>query len=525
MSDESHDSITEMLIKAASEHFINTTINGKPCTINVFFSLYRLERFLKLFDQQKGYRAAFSEISYEMFIKTKVNDTQSEGLLSLDDFLAATDDELIQILDAILVEDSAVKAEYDELKETDPFKRFYIAHKNIMDRSASHIESMFKFQRLAYKQAIAPGLIKVTEHMRKLTPATQFLKLDSGIARILADRERLSYIIRPPVLIESQKLIQSMALKPAFENIARITSAIDSSGITNAIQSVTKHSLINMSSALQTFINQIPKVAFDLAGFIQPLVETAKLINEPMRDSIRRSLSVLDNALSNIDFTLLTRNAEWDKRHDALLAYGWFYLNELPEELIEYIWQNKDVLNENEVNSKITEFFRKNKCAALKCITKKWNGSRYFQPRKIVFHEALVNHSRRCFNSSTTMLTLHTEGVISDFVRLSLKSPKYKTKKALPEIHSFMDNLPYSTLTFSDWQIFEVIITHIQAAITEGFDFANPDNASNESRDKIAHGHAVEKENEVSSLKRFLYLNELYRLFDALDNVMALAEN
>ena len=36
---------------------------------------------------------------------------------------------------------------------------------------------------------------------------------------------------------------------------------------------------------------------------------------------------------------------------------------------------------------------------------------------------------------------------------------------------------------------------------------------SNKSRDKIAHGHAYEKENEVNSLKTFLYLNKIYHLF------------
>jgi hypothetical protein len=524
MSAENHDSVTEIIIKA-SEHIIKVTINGKPCTINAFFSMNRLEQFFKLIDQQKGYRAAFAEISYDMFIKTKKPDTQSEDILRLSDFIAATDDELMQIINAIFDEDSTVKAEYDNLEAVDPFERFYLAHKNVMDRSASQFEKIFETQRLAYKQAISPTLMKVAEQMSKITSAVQFPKLDSGIAEILADQERLSYLVRPPALIENQNLIKSLALQPTVENITRITSAIDNSGIINALQSVSNAASINMSSALQAAIDRIPKIEFDFAGLIQPFVDATQLVNQPVIDNIRRSVSAFGNALSGIDLSLLTRHAEWDKRHDTLLAYGWFYLNELPEELIENIWQNQDELNEDEVNNKIVAFFRENRCAVLKRIIKKWNNSRYFQIRSVVFHEALVNHSRRCFNSSTTLLTLHTEGVISDFVRLSLKSPKYRTKNALPEIQSLMDNLPYSALTFSDWQIFDVIITHIQAAITEGFDFANPDTASNESRDKIAHGHAVEKETEISSLKRFLYLNELYRLFEALDNEMAQTDN
>ena len=77
--------------------------------------------------------------------------------------------------------------------------------------------------------------------------------------------------------------------------------------------------------------------------------------------------------------------------------------------------------------------------------------------------------------------------------------------------------LNFKASAIYEYEVFHDVIDRIEKAFTEGFEHSNPDAASNESRDKIAHGHAYEAENEVNSLKKFLYLNELYSLFLYLD--------
>ena len=146
---------------------------------------------------------------------------------------------------------------------------------------------------------------------------------------------------------------------------------------------------------------------------------------------------------------------------------------------------------------------------------KGWDELPYFACRKRIFHEALVNHSRRYFISSVTLLTVHTEGVITDFVRTSLKNPRYKVKKAIEDIKRELEG--NNDVSIYEYEVFHDVIDRIEKAFTEGFEHSNPDAASNESRDKIAHGHVYEAENEVNSLKKFLYLNELYSLFLYLD--------
>jgi hypothetical protein len=525
MSDQEHKSLTNISIKT-TEHILEATINAKPCTINAFFSMVHLEQYFELVNQQKGYRAAFAEISYEMFTKTKKSDTLTEDTLALSDFVAATDDELLQILNAILYADSAVKVEYDNLEVDDPYERFFFANKNIIEHSTERTAQASKTRGSTYEHVISPSTRKVIEQASKIVSVAQLPKIDKGLANFSSNYVHLTHKICPPELINYQHLLQSTSLLPSAETLTRITSVIANSGIIDALQSFPNpiHTVNNMTASLKAVFEGIPKIQFDFAASLQPLIDAAQAESQRAINALKSTVSVFGKALSNIDFSLLSRYDEWDERHDAMLAYGWFYLNELPEDIIEHIWQKRGELSQEEVDSIIVAFFRKDRCAALKRITKKWKSLRYFQSRSVVFHEALVNHSRRCFNSSTTMLTLHIEGVICDFVRLSLKCPKFRTIRALLDIKSCMNNSSYLSLTSSDWQIFEEIIIRIQAAISEGFDHANPDTASNESRDKIAHGHAVDKETEVSSLKRFLYLNELYRLFEALDIALAAAQ-
>ena len=134
----------------------------------------------------------------------------------------------------------------------------------------------------------------------------------------------------------------------------------------------------------------------------------------------------------------------------------------------------------------------------------------------MVFHEALVNHSRKYFNSSITFLAIHTEGVITDFVRTVLQNSHYRIAQATKDVKEKLENT--EDVSIYEYDVFIDVIDRIEQAFKESFDCGNPDKTSNRSRHKITHGHVYEKETEVDSLKHFLYLNELHYLFFLLSN-------
>ena len=541
MSEENNKDLSAFMHKA-TENNISVTINGKACIINAFFSVNILEKYFALYDKYGDYRMAFSQTVYKMYAKTEKETSSDDESLNEQDFLSATDEELSAIISDILEKDGATKREYDKSDCKNIFERFYNAHKNIIDASLSGIEKTLLQQQKRIDQSISPALLTVAKQMGsmqfpqlnpkiteslKVISALQLPQMDSGFAKIVAQQEELSRMMKP-FSLEGITNLQS-AMQPFAESTARIMSAINYSGVSNAVSAMadslsTQVNHLNITTGLQSLIDSIPRVEFDFAKIADSLIAPLQEIGSKWTDNLRSPLELLGQSLASIDFSLLTYHKKWDERHDILLSYGWFYLNELPEELINDIYERQEELNVDEVNTLIVTYFRSDRCAALKRIVKSWKESRYFAHRNTVFHEALVNHSRRCYNASVTLTTLHTEGVITDFVRLAFKNPRFHAERALSDIHSYMDDMPYSTLTFSDWQIFDSVIAEIQTVLTGKFDLANPEAAANNSRHKIAHGHAVDKETEESSLKHFLYLNELHRMFSVLDKELESAK-
>ena len=125
-------------------------------------------------------------------------------------------------------------------------------------------------------------------------------------------------------------------------------------------------------------------------------------------------------------------------------------------------------------------------------------------------HEALINHSRKYFNTSIILITINTEGIIKDFLRLFLNSSYYRISEAIKHFKHLMNK----NNGISDYEILicEAVLNKIEEIFTTHFDCNDPDSTPNLSRDKMSHGFSYNKETEEHSLKAFLYLNEIYNM-------------
>ena len=455
-----------LLIK--SKHLQPLTISGKPVMIHAFFSMNCLEKFNDYYDQSKDHRASFSKVAFYMYQTTEVDG--SKIILTENDFNTSSDEELEAIILSILGDDGNLRDEYEQTQADNAFERFYKANFNLL------------------KNAIAP----ISKSFANFTKAISYPDT-SAITRMMD-----SY----------SAMIRAMEL-PAINSINAFAENYFKGVDFTYFESITKFN----SQAMQSIIDGAKRINFNINEIIKPLVSQFEHINM----SIQPMISALTDFTSSLDFSLLKYHHVWTEKHDLLVEFGWFYLNELSAEVIEAIYDRKEVTTQAEVDELITQEFRKNRCEKLKKIVNGWNDCLYFQSRKSVLHEALVNHSRRYYNASTTLLSLHIEGIIADFMRIGLQTPKFRAQEAVNGITDYLDDLPMSSLPISDYYIYSEVLERILVAFVEQFDCANPDDTSNNSRHKIAHGHAIEAETEVNSLKRFLYLNELYRLFTFMD--------
>lgn len=472
----------EMVIENARRQNIGKfVISGAVAEINVFFNMNCLERLFDNYDISKDYRNAFSKVTFYMYQKTESETLDTK--LSEVDFISATDDELSVLLNYILSNDEHLKEVYEKIECENVYERFYIANDNLIKDAVKPISDAFK-------------------RLNKM-----FIPQISGIEKVLTQQNAIMKSITMPQ-VETLNQIASIFAKQAQFAAAQVKT-MDFSYLNN----LSKFEFPQMQSKL----DNIPKFTIDIASIILPFNQQVSQMQENMRRILSNAISSFANSFAGIDFSMLTYHQEWSEKHDFLVGCGWFYLNELPKDVIDSIYERRDNITPNEVDEIVSHHFRQNRCYELKRIIRKWGSSIYFKPRERIFHEALVNHSRKYYNSSTTLLVLHTEGVITDFVRIKLQIPRFKAHRAITDITDCLGDIPMKMLSLSDWKIYNCVFERILDSFQEGFSHANPDNASNHSRDKIAHGHAVERETEVSSLKQFLYLNEVYRLFTLFD--------
>jgi hypothetical protein len=271
------------------------------------------------------------------------------------------------------------------------------------------------------------------------------------------------------------------------------------------------------SPIIESIVKKAAKLNSDISKYILPnLLQTDKAMQDAI-NILEKPFEHLEQLFSKIDFSLLSYSEEWSEKHEVLVKFGWFYLNELPNEIIDDIYNRQATLTSNDVDNIITQYFRRDNFIKLKHIVQKWESSSYFKRRRHIFNQALNTHTYELFNASTTLLALHIEGVITDFMRIKLQEPNKKIKNAIPEIVESLKDIPIVILSFADYKVYSLVLGEILETFTEYFSSANPDSASNNSRHKIAHGHAVDIETEINSLKRFLYMNEMYRLISFLD--------
>lgn len=474
--------------------------------IQVFFSMNCCEIFFNRYEQGDSFRTAFAKSVFHMYKQGKDN----EDVFTENDFIGIADTDLIFILNEILAQDNKVKLEYEKIDCVDIYEKFFYANKAILKSATVDISKSLERMSRTFELLNKPLITS----------------LNSAISNIVMPIESLSGLT---AAVSKMPYYDFSKLNFAFSDIAKgpqldMQSAvkavqIDFSSFQSVLNSVPKVQFPELAAVL----SNIPKPIFDIQAIVSPLQNMMKnfhAVNKNLAQTLSAPLLQMAEAtqkiMSSIDFSLLIYRKEWSEQRETLLSYGWFYSDQLPEKLINNIHMKREELNIEDVDKIIVAYFRQNKCEALKKMVKRWETLHYFHCRARIFHEALVNHSRKYFNSSVTLLTIHTEGVITDFVRTSLENPRFKVDKAIEDIKKELDG--NEDISIYEFEVYSDVIERIGEAFNENFKHSDPDAASNKSRHKIAHGHAYEIENEVNSLKRFLYLNEIHCLFSRLSN-------
>lgn len=485
---------------------IKIKIHETEVQIRVFFSMNCCEILFDCHEQGDSFRTSFAKSVFHMYKQAE----NSESAFTENDFIEIADTELLLILNEILAQDSKIKLEYEKIDGADVYEKFWSANKAVMKNATVGITKSLKRMSSTFEMINQPLTTSINNAMSNIVMPTEYL---SGLTSAISKMPHYDFT-------KLTSTFSDMTKMPHLEMQSAVKAAkIDFSSLQSALNSAPKVQFPELASA----ISNITKPVFDIQAFLSPLqnmMESLRAVNENIAQTLSASLLQMAEAtqkiVSTIDFSLLIYNKEWSEQRETLLRYGWFYSDELPKELVNDIHAKQEELSVEDVDKIIVAYFRQNKCEAIKKMVKRWESLEYFNCRARIFREALVNHSRKYFNTSVTLLVIHTEGVITDFVRTSLNNPRFKVEKAIEDIRKGLEES--NNVSIYEFEVFNDVIERIEEAFKENFKQSDPDATSNKSRHKIAHGHAYEAENEVNSLKRFLYLNQIYYLFFKLSN-------
>ena len=392
--------------------------------------------------------------------------------------------------------------------------------------SSSIVESISKHAAQIQSAMSSPAIEVIARQQELITTQAASLQTALGTASILTKdlsigiSAKIAEAMKVPTLPSfdfAQEAINALHFcVPKFDFVTEAVRAmqidIPQMNVISETARIMTDSVAKINEKVLSLAQQASQVTYGITEAFRSHISQLVKLMPPFDVSLLPQMNHMAEALEHM--------ADFDRKNDVLKRFGWFYVAELPEEIVDAIYERKDDITQEEVDSLIVQHFRKNRCASLKEIVVSWHMLSYFEARKGVFHEALCCHSRRLFTSARDVMTIHFEGVVTDFVRLTLNNPLFKVKRAFKIVSEYALDMPMKVMHWADWIICQLVLQYLDNAFNDGFLPTNPDATPDTSHNKIRHGHATEKETEANSLRRFLYMNELYKLFCCMEDAV-----
>jgi|GEM_PF-6330137 len=143
MNNSNSKDVTEILLERARE-VRPMKISGITCEINVFFNCDRFNKYFNFYEESNNFRNAFARVAYLMYSNKNFEIESTSNPLCEQEFINASDEELVAIINIIVKTDNDLKHEYYDIERLDPFEKFYIANRNIRNRNIKTTEKFIK---------------------------------------------------------------------------------------------------------------------------------------------------------------------------------------------------------------------------------------------------------------------------------------------------------------------------------------------------------------------------------------------
>lgn len=314
---------------------IEVSIGEQKIEIINHFSLKLSLKFIKESDKTKDFRQAFIESVYDMYTKTIATKQENDSIkISKNEFLDIEESELTEIFQEILKNDRTTFEIYQQIDCVDQYERYYLALKKLFQKSTQMIESSIQKTMDSFKSIIEP---------------IQMYKIDHLISPINDLITPMDHFINP--------------IKIDFSNIHFNEKWKESFAFAESIQ-----------RASSIFHNQ-------LTGVISEFDYISNELNSIISNALQPTFDMLATINTGLDYVDL----HYKERHETMRRFGWWYLSDLDEELLEKIYLNQDNMTIEDVDQLICNYYRNDKCNKLKKWLRVGRGLNIFKQEKLIF--------------------------------------------------------------------------------------------------------------------------------------------
>jgi hypothetical protein len=238
-------------------------------------------------------------------------------------------------------------------------------------------------------------------------------------------------------------------------------------------------------------------------------------LNYPLAEEVGEIITAVFSTEDVLGFQKYEFDDKQKKQRDSMDAVlqkaGWYYSDVMDSDADEIQrFLREKPRTAAEVDAFLVELFRRDTLKLLKALIRKWNQLPCYDRRCYVWKDAQICYSYKRFIAVVTLLSVHTEGVISDFYLEQIESADYfiLNKKHIKVIQK---RLVERGIIDENHSLMSWLLDTFLERFHPGGEGAE------ESRHRFAHGQAYKLQTEAYALKRFLCLDQLFGLLVRLD--------
>lgn len=505
---------------------ISVNINDSIVKIPITYSMSASEKYQNVFEETNDVRASFFKMVFHIITSYwKVAfETESEPNVTYEDLLTLSDSDLEKIYVALISKVGYFADMETQLNDelSDVCDKFFQLHKMEYEKYRVELSKLSKSisksrESLNIKNMLTPSLQQLAATQIALQKSFALQNFDQiAKAARLANSIDFSAVAAAQASVTSQWAAAASQINAIRPQLNRIQECIRKSfppvdsfqNLINASAFTTMKSALSVNNSFLNVIDLQQKSFTNALKSITRFNYNGKLIElSALAQELARNIRPFLLDINTINFERFNLEDFLLERCNALQKFGWWFMGELPMDIGNYIYSNRDSLTQDEVDTIICNFFEQDNFKELDSMTSRWFNVGCFIKASKQLSTGIRHHKSGDYISSIPILTPQVEGLIRTFMADIYQIQMYRFD---PVMKQFKDKMI---------QVDEYITAYAMALI-DGFfgDFKPncPDDTPDFNRNKISHGLAFNYDTRAASLKLILFLNEIFEIINAL---------